>query len=76
MKLWDAANGALLATQFIRDGKGLAFTPDGLFVGDADPRAAFVIVRGSEKLPMDDFIGLDRRDSLADALAPKAAAAK
>jgi WD40 repeat protein len=76
MKLWDAANGALLATLFIRDGKGLALTPDGLYVGDADPRTAFAIVRGSERLPMDDFVALDRRDSLADALAPKPAAAK
>jgi hypothetical protein len=42
--------------------------------GDADPRQAFAIVRGSENLPMDDFIALDRRDSLADALAQKAAA--
>jgi hypothetical protein len=47
-----------------------------LFVGDADPRAAFAIVRGSTSLPMDDFMALDRRDSLADALGPKAAAAK
>jgi hypothetical protein len=35
----EAARGALLATLFTYDGKGLAFTPDGLFVGD---------------LPMDD----------------------
>jgi len=47
-----------------------------LFVGDADPRAAFVIVRGKTNLPMDGFIALNRRDSVADALAPKAAAAK
>ena len=76
IKLWDAASGALLATLFTYDGKGIGFTPDGLFFGDADPRAAFAIVRGSENLPMDDFIALNRRDSLADALAPKAAAAK
>jgi WD40 repeat protein len=76
VKLWDAASGALLATLFTYDGKGIGFTPDGLFFGDADPRAAFAIVRGSEKLPLDDFIALDRRDSLAAALAPKAAAAK
>ena len=68
---WRAARDA-----FPYAGKGLAFTPDGFFVGDADPREAFAIVRGSEKLPMDDFVALDRRDSLADALAPKAAAAK
>jgi hypothetical protein len=49
-------------------------SPDGLFFGGAYPRAAFAIVRDFEKLPMDDFITLNRRDSLADALAPKAAA--
>jgi hypothetical protein len=47
-----------------------------LYAGDADPRAALAIVRGSEHLPMDDFIALDRRDSLAAAVAPNAAAAK
>jgi hypothetical protein len=65
IKLWDAGSGALLATLFTRDGKGIGFTPDGLFFGDADPRAAFAIVRGSMSLPMDDFVDLDRRDSLA-----------
>jgi WD40 repeat protein len=74
IKLWDAASGALLATLFACEGKGVGFTPDGLFFGDADPRAAFAIVRDSTKLPMDDFTALNRRDSLADALAPKAAA--
>jgi hypothetical protein len=57
------------------DGAGIGLHPDGLFFGGADPRAAFAIVRGSEKLPMDDFIALGRRDSF-DALALKAAAAK
>jgi hypothetical protein len=76
IKLWDAASGALLATLFAYDGKGLAYTPDGLFFGDADPRAALAIVRGKTNLPMDDFAALNRRDSLADALAPKPAAAK
>jgi WD40 repeat protein len=76
IKLWDAASGALLATLCTYDGEGIGFTPDGLFFGDADPRAAFGIVRGSEHLPMDDFIALNRRDSLADVLAPKPAAAK
>jgi hypothetical protein len=33
-------------------------------------------MRGAEKLPMDDFVALNRRDSLADALGPKTAAAK
>jgi hypothetical protein len=54
--------------------RGHRLHPDGLFFGGADPRAAFAIVRDSENLPTDDFIALDRRDSLADALAPKAAA--
>ena len=77
IKLWNAASGALLATLFIHDGKGMVFHPEWFFVfGAVDPRAAFAIVRGSEKLPMDDFVALDRRDSLADALAPRAAAAK
>ena len=51
-------------------------SPDGLFFGDAGPRIAFAIVRGSTELPMEELIALDRGDSLADALAPKAAAAK
>jgi hypothetical protein len=34
------------------DGKGLAYTPDGLFAGDADARAAFAIVPGVELLPL------------------------
>ena len=76
VRLWDAASGALLATLFTYDGKGIGFTPDGLFFGDADPSAAFAIMRGSTKLPMNDFISLDRRGSLAEALAPKTAAAK
>jgi hypothetical protein len=37
---------------------------------DAKGIPAFAIVRGSEKLPMEDFVALNRR--LADALAPKA----
>ena len=49
IRLWDAASGALLATLFTYDGKGIGFTPDGLFFGDADPRAAFAIVRGSDE---------------------------
>ena len=31
---------------------------------DADPCAVFQAVRGTEFLPMDDFIALNRRDSL------------
>jgi hypothetical protein len=58
----------------LHDGRGLAYTPDGLFISDADPRDAFAIVRGFELLPLDDLIALDRRDSLADALEATAAA--
>jgi hypothetical protein len=36
--------GALLATLFTYDGKGIGFTPDGLFFGDADP-PAFAIAK-------------------------------
>ena len=68
IKLWDFASGTLLASLTSRSGKGLAYTPDGLFAGDADPRDAFAIVRGFELLPLDDFIALNSRDSLADAI--------
>ncbi len=55
----DAASGALLATLFTYDGKDLAFTPVGLFVDE----------------PADGRLHRPQSgDSLADALAPKAAA--
>jgi hypothetical protein len=57
-----------------RHGDGLAFTPDGLFVGGADPREASAIVRGLEFLALDEFITLNRRDSLAEALKETVAA--
>ena len=66
--LWDAASGRLIATFFTYDGKSIAFTPDGFYVGDADPLGALALVRNGEKLPMDDFVALNRRDSLAEAL--------
>ena len=59
--LLDATSGATL---FASGVKGVAYAPDGHFVTDADPRAVFQVVRGIEFLPMDDFIALDRRDSL------------
>jgi hypothetical protein len=37
-------------------------------------RNPLAIVRGFELLPLDDFIALDRRDSLADAIKAMAAA--
>lgn len=69
LKLWDASTGGLLATYFVVDGHGVAYTPDDRFVTDGDPHAAFAIVRGSERLPMDDFIAANRRDSLAGEIA-------
>jgi hypothetical protein len=62
--LLDATSGATLATLFASGGKGLAYAPDGHFVTDADPRAVFQVVRGTEFLPMDDFIAPNPRDSL------------
>ena len=47
--------------------------PDGRFVTDGDPSAAFAIVRGAETLPMDDFIAAYRRDTLAGETAPSQA---
>ena len=64
----------MLAAFVTWHGKALALTPDALFAGDADPRGALAIVRGFELLPLDDFIALDRRDSLADAIKAMAAA--
>ena len=69
VKLWEGSTGALLATYLVVDGHGVAYTPDDRFVTDADPHAAFAIVRGSEQLPMDDFIAANRRNSLADDIA-------
>src|SRR5580692_527203 len=63
VKLWDAASGALLATDFVVDRHGVAYTPDDLFVTDGDPHAAFALVRGLDLLPMDDFIVANRRDT-------------
>ena len=60
--LLDATSG--MATLFASGDKGVAYAPDGHFVTDADPRAVFQVVRGTEFLPIDDFIALNRRDSL------------
>jgi streptogramin lyase len=62
--LLDATSGTTLATLSASGDKGVAYAPDGHFVTDADLRAVFQVVRGIEFLPMDDFIALDRRDSL------------
>lgn len=70
LKLWDARSGALLMTDFDIEGHGVAMAPDGRFATDADPRAAFAIVRGLETLPMDDFIAANRRDTLEGEIAP------
>ena len=75
IELRDAASGGPRATFFVSGDKRVAYTPDGLFVPDADPRAAFQIVRGTELLQMDDFVALNRRDSLFGS-APDAGASK
>jgi WD40 repeat protein len=71
LKLWDAASGKLLGTLFTYGGKGMA--ADGLFVSDADPRAAFKITRGGKELSLDESITLNRRDSLAEAIVEETA---
>ena len=76
IKLWDTATGALLATLFTNGGKAIAFTPDGLFVGDAELHTAFKAKKGGQELPLEDFVALNRRDSLAEAIAERATAAK
>jgi hypothetical protein len=53
--LLDTTSEATLATLFASGDKGVAH---------ADPRALFQVARGTDFLPMDDFIALNRRDSL------------
>jgi streptogramin lyase len=62
--LLDATSGATLDTPLASGDKGVAYAPDGHFATDADPRAVFQVVRGTEFVPMDGFIALNRRDSL------------
>lgn len=64
LDLWDPTSGALRATLFAVADKGVAYTPNGLFVTDADPRAVLQIVKSGRSLSMDEFIALDRRESL------------
>ena len=54
--LLDATSGATVATLFASGDKGVAYTPDGHFVTEADPRAVFQVVRGTEFVPMDGFV--------------------
>ena len=69
VKLWDATSGMLMATYFTVGKNGVAYTPAGHFVTDADPRQAFAIKRGDERLPLDDFIAANRRQVLSRAAA-------
>jgi WD40 repeat protein len=64
--LWDVDSGKLVATWFFVDDQGVALTPDGRFVTQADPNRAFAIVRGLEFLPIDEFVAKDRIDALPD----------
>jgi WD40 repeat protein len=75
VNVWDTASGELIGTLFVVDNQGAAFTPDGYFTSDGDPRRAFKILRGKKELPLDDFIALNRRESL-DLNRPRESAGK
>jgi WD40 repeat protein len=69
VKLWKSANHALLATLFANGADWAAVAANGHYVASGDIGEFLAIKRGDEVLPMDDFIRLNRRDSLADVLA-------
>ncbi|MFZ2104006.1 MAG: hypothetical protein WAV18_01270 [Roseiarcus sp.] len=63
----DGVIGLLDATSGPRSSRAVtkaSLTPRRTLRADANPRAVFQVVRGTEFSPMDDFIALDRRDSL------------
>lgn len=63
-RLWDVASGRQLAI-WLADATGLiALAPDGRFVTQDDTAKWLAIVRGTEFLPLDDFIAANRRESL------------
>jgi WD40 repeat protein len=45
-----------------------AFTPDNLFMSSGYPKDMFALVRGTELLPLDDFVAANRRESLVEIL--------
>jgi WD40 repeat protein len=64
MQVWTLSDLTLAASYFTVGGKGVAYTPRGIFVTAAQPQEAFTIRYGREKLPLDEFIRLNRRDAL------------
>lgn len=67
-QLVDMVGGKVVATFFVADNHGVAYTPKGLFVTDGDPRKAFKIMLDGDELPVDDFIRLNRRTDLDEAV--------
>jgi WD40 repeat protein len=70
LRLWDVDSGRPLATFFASGGNWVVFAPDGRYTASADARKMLALVSGARALPMDDFIKLNRRDTLAEVLAP------
>jgi WD40 repeat protein len=70
LKLWDIGSGGLLATFFASGENWVVFAPDGRYASSGDLRKMLAIVRGADVLPLDEFIRLNRRDSVADVLSP------
>jgi WD40 repeat protein len=66
-QLVSLTSGKIIATFFVLDDHGVAYTPRGRFVTDADPHKAFKIIRDNEELPIEDFIRLNRRPTVNDA---------
>jgi glucose/arabinose dehydrogenase len=66
IKLWDATSGALVATFFADGESWAAVAADGRYVASGDVSKFLEIKRGNETLPMDAFVRLNRRDSLAE----------
>jgi WD40 repeat protein len=66
-RLIDLVKSKVIATFFVADNHGVAYTPSGFYVTDGDPHKAFKIIRDSEELAVDDFILLNRRPSLNEA---------
>jgi hypothetical protein len=64
----DTNSGKIIAILFDSDNHGVAYTPKGIFVTDGDPHKAFKIIWGNEELPIEDFIRLNRRATLIDAI--------
>jgi WD40 repeat protein len=74
-RLWDVESGQLRITFFARKENWdpvakedwAAFTPDGSFVTNGDPKILFKVAQDGKEVPLDDdFIARHRRDTLVD----------